>query len=107
MTEGLTVVMYHYVREVGRSRYPALKALDVGRFRAQLRWATEHHTVVRMEQVLAALAGVEPLPPRPLLLGHPRYADGIGRHQATSSPAVTAQTIASPRMPRRRSAWSS
>ena len=34
--DQLTVVMYHYVRDLKHSRYPAIKGLDVSLFKGQV-----------------------------------------------------------------------
>lgn len=85
MTKALTTIMYHYIRDRTHSRYPNLHALDVRRFRAQLDWAQRHHTIVRMEQVIDALAGGEPLPPRALLL---TFDDGYADHYTVAFPIL-------------------
>ena len=59
--------MYHYVRDLAHSRFPAIKGLDIGEFRAQLAYLRRHYEFVRVEDVLAALEG-EPLPENALLL---------------------------------------
>lgn len=64
----LCVVMYHYVRDLARSRYPAIKGLDLARFRGQLTYLARHHHFVRIEDVLAACRGDAELPPRAVVL---------------------------------------
>lgn len=63
----LTVVMYHYVRDLQHSRYPALKGLDIRAFRYQLEYFKKRYTFVTVEEVLAALDGGA-LPQNALLL---------------------------------------
>jgi peptidoglycan/xylan/chitin deacetylase (PgdA/CDA1 family) len=58
----LTIVMYHYVRDLARSRYPAIKARDRDSFVRQLDYLQANHTVVTAEQVIAASKGLERLP---------------------------------------------
>ena len=74
----VTVVMYHFVRDLRRSRYPAIKGLDIERFAGQLAYIQRHYTVVRMEDVIAAARdpGAR-LPPRALLL---TFDDGYADH---------------------------
>jgi peptidoglycan/xylan/chitin deacetylase (PgdA/CDA1 family) len=82
----LTIVMYHFVRDLERSRYPAIKGLDTRRFVGQLDYVLAHYQVVRMEDVLAALddPGAE-LPPRALLL---TFDDGYADHYQTVFPIL-------------------
>lgn len=69
MTAGrLTVVMYHYVRDLSRSRFPEIKGLTVDRFTSQLDYLARHHTFVTIEEVLAACRGEANLPPDAVLL---------------------------------------
>jgi peptidoglycan/xylan/chitin deacetylase (PgdA/CDA1 family) len=58
----LTIVMYHYVRDLARTRYPAIKARDLGSFQRQLEYIGRHHTVVTAEQVMASFGQGEELP---------------------------------------------
>ena len=72
----LTIVMYHYVRPLARSRFPAIKALDLDLFREQLAFLKRHYTIVAMDDVLAALEGTR-LPDRACLLS---FDDGYADH---------------------------
>jgi len=81
----LTVVMYHYVRDLDRSRYPAIKGLRTSEFREQLEHLRRNYTVVRMEDVAAALVGGEKLPPRAALL---TFDDGYIDHYITAFPIL-------------------
>ena len=38
MNQFVTIVMYHYVRDLERSRFPAIKGLSLDRFWRQLRY---------------------------------------------------------------------
>lgn len=64
----LIVVMYHYVRDLQHSRYPALKGLDIQAFRYQLEYFKKRYTFVTIEEVLEALDGGGALPQNALLL---------------------------------------
>jgi peptidoglycan/xylan/chitin deacetylase (PgdA/CDA1 family) len=57
----LTIVTYHYVRDLARTRYPAIKGRDVSSFRRQLDYIGTHHTVVTAQQVIAAVKYGDPL----------------------------------------------
>jgi len=81
----LTVVMYHYVRDLERSRYPQIKGLRTSEFREQLEHLRRNYTVVRMEDVAAALASGEKLPPRAALL---TFDDGYIDHYITAFPIL-------------------
>jgi peptidoglycan/xylan/chitin deacetylase (PgdA/CDA1 family) len=59
---SLTIVMYHYVRDLARSRYPRIKGRTVDEFRGQLDHIASRYTVVTMQQVVAAIRGEESIP---------------------------------------------
>lgn len=67
-SQRLTIVMYHYVRDLAHSRYPEIKGLTVERFRQQLDYISKYYNVVRMEDVIEAMWAGKRLPARPLLL---------------------------------------
>jgi peptidoglycan/xylan/chitin deacetylase (PgdA/CDA1 family) len=46
MTTGCTSVFYHYVRDVDRTPFPAIKALSVAGFAAQLDWLQSRFDVI-------------------------------------------------------------
>ena len=66
--ENLTVVMYHYVRDLKHSRYPAIKGLDVNLFKGQVSFLKKHYNFVTVEEVIAASQGEGKLPAHAVLL---------------------------------------
>jgi peptidoglycan/xylan/chitin deacetylase (PgdA/CDA1 family) len=65
---SLTVVMYHYVRDLAHSRYPAIKGLDIELFKGQIAYLKKHYQFVTVEQVVASYESGEPLPEQAVLL---------------------------------------
>lgn len=59
---ALTIVMYHYVRDLARSRYPAIRGRTLEDFRGQLDHIGRTYEVVTMKQVAAAARGEDRLP---------------------------------------------
>ncbi len=68
MGQRLTVVMYHYVRDLKKSRYPGIKGLQTELFKEQLGYLLKHYTFVKVEDVIAAFQGDYALPDHPVLL---------------------------------------
>ena len=82
---ALTIVMYHYVRDLARSRYPGLKALTVDAFDGQLDYITRHYRVCSVRDVVAATRGEHRLPPNACLL---TFDDGFLDHFTTVLPRL-------------------
>jgi len=80
----INIVMYHYVRNLGRSRYPTIKGLDISLFRRQIDFLHSHFTIIRMEDMLSALDGGE-LPDNAALL---TFDDGYIDHYTTVFPIL-------------------
>lgn len=80
----LTVVMYHYVRNIEESRYPDIKGLELDWFIKQLSFFKENYNVVTMEDVISSLDGKN-LPPKALLL---TFDDGYAEHFNVVYPAL-------------------
>jgi len=89
MPSLVTIVMYHFVRDLGHSRYPGIKGLDLARFRNQLDHVVRHYTPVRMEDVLAAADG-QPLPRDAILL---TFDDGYIDHYVNVFPLLDAAGV--------------
>ncbi|EPE01263.1 polysaccharide deacetylase family protein [Capnocytophaga sp. oral taxon 336] len=66
--QNLTVVMYHYVRDLKHSIYPSIKGLDVALFKEQVAFLKKHYSFVTVEEVIAATQGIHKLPSHPVLL---------------------------------------
>ena len=81
----LTIVMYHYVRDLERSRYPRIKARRTADFRAQLDYLADHYTVVAARDVIAASRGEAELPPNAAWL---TFDDGYLDHFTTVFPLL-------------------
>lgn len=85
MPQPLTIVMYHYIRDFARSRYPRINGLDVEGFRRQLDHLVDNFTIVRMEDVIAAARGDRELPPDAALL---TFDDGYAEHYEIAFPLL-------------------
>ncbi|SQA93186.1 polysaccharide deacetylase family protein [Capnocytophaga ochracea] len=66
--QNLTVVMYHYVRDLKYSRYPSIKGLDATLFKEQVAFLKKHYSFVTVEEVIAATQGIHKLPSHPVIL---------------------------------------
>jgi peptidoglycan/xylan/chitin deacetylase (PgdA/CDA1 family) len=87
----VTIVMYHYVRDLGRSRFPAIKGLTVERFCRQLDYIQARYTPIAAEDLLEALASPnKDLPPNPILL---TFDDGYSDHFTNVFPVLDARGI--------------
>jgi peptidoglycan/xylan/chitin deacetylase (PgdA/CDA1 family) len=91
MSRPVTIVMYHYVRDLKRSRFPAIKGLSVERFCRQLDYIQSHYTPISVENLLGSLGSrSEELPPNPILL---TFDDGYSDHFANVFPLLDARGI--------------
>ena len=81
----LTVVTYHYVRPLARTRYPAIKGRDLEEFRSQVRYLRAHYHPVTAADVIAAWHGDDSLPERALLLS---FDDGYLDHYTYVAPIL-------------------
>ena len=52
MKSEVTVVMYHYVRDLKNSRYPNIKGLDIDKFKKQIKFFKENYNFVRIEDLI-------------------------------------------------------
>jgi peptidoglycan/xylan/chitin deacetylase (PgdA/CDA1 family) len=74
----VTIIMYHFVRDLIHSQYPEIKGLSVEEFRGQLEYIQRYYNVVGVPDLLAALEAPDvSLPPRALLL---TFDDGYRDH---------------------------
>jgi peptidoglycan/xylan/chitin deacetylase (PgdA/CDA1 family) len=78
---SLTVVMYHYVRDLKGSSYPRIKGRALCDFEGQLRYLVHNYQMITVEQLLSS----EPLPPNAALL---TFDDGFSDHYLNVFPLL-------------------
>lgn len=64
----VTVVMYHYVRDLVNSRFPSLKGLDFSLFVKQIEYLKKNYSFIRMEDLVEWIYNQKPLPANAVLL---------------------------------------
>lgn len=87
MTEmrQVTIVMYHFVRNLRHSRYPEIKGLTVDQFKEQIEYILKYYHVIRMEDIISAVSGDHAFPPNSLLL---TFDDGYIDHFTNVFPVL-------------------
>ena len=86
----LTIIMYHYVRDLPRTRYPRIKGLLTEKFEGQLDYITKHYTVCSLGQIISAIRGEDRLPSNSCLL---TFDDGFIDHYLTVFPRLEERGI--------------
>lgn len=80
-----TIVMYHYVRDLVRTRYSKIKGLQVSAFKEQLLYLANHYQFVKVSEILQALYAGRPLPKDAVLL---TFDDGYLDHYTNVFPLL-------------------
>lgn len=86
----LTVVMYHYVRDLKHSRYPNIKGLDIALFKEQIAYLKKHYHFVTVEQVIDAFSNKTELPKHSVLL---TFDDAYSDHFTNVFPILEKEKI--------------
>lgn len=64
----VSIIMYHYIRDLKHSRYPEIKGLDIGLFKEQIRYLKKHYHFITMEMLIDAIENKSSLPSKSVLL---------------------------------------
>ena len=51
----LSIVMYHYVRDLKNSRYPEIKGFDISEFKPQIEFFKANYNIITMVQLISAI----------------------------------------------------
>lgn len=86
----LTVVMYHYVRNLRDSRYPLIRGLDLELFNEQLLYLKKNYNIVTMEDVIDHKYKGKILPKKPVLL---TFDDAYIDHYTNVLPLLSSYNI--------------
>lgn len=68
MGSKVTIIMYHYVRDLKHSRYPNIKGLDVTLFYEQIEYLRKHYQFITMEMLIDSIESNNSLPDKSVLL---------------------------------------
>ena len=90
MRRPLTIVMYHYVRDLRRSRYPSIKGLDAADFAQQVAYLKRHHTIISGFDLIDSITHGAPLPPNAALL---TFDDGYADHYTEVFPVLDREGV--------------
>lgn len=85
MSQNITIVTYHYVRDLKHTRYPGIKGLETELFREQLAYFKKYHTLVSAYDLIDHLKQKRVLPKNALLL---TFDDGYSDHFNTVFPIL-------------------
>ncbi len=66
--KNVTIVMYHYVRDLKHSRYSDIKGLDYALFKEQILYLKKHYNFITMEEMIDSIDHATPLPKKAVLL---------------------------------------
>ncbi|MBU0595264.1 polysaccharide deacetylase family protein [Candidatus Bipolaricaulota bacterium] len=81
----LAIVMYHYIRDLPRTRFPRIKGLQTSQFEQQLAYISRHYTVFSIADVARAVSGDAELPANACML---TFDDGFIDHYETAFPRL-------------------
>ena len=92
MKSEVTVVMYHYVRDLKNSRYPNIKGLDIEKFKKQIKFFKENYNFIRMEDLIEYYKSPNEkrLPEKSILL---TFDDGYKDHYTYVLPVLLENDI--------------
>src|SRR3546814_7258045 len=78
--------MYHYVRDLQRTRFPEIKGLTVEGFRGQLDYLSRHYCFIGADDLIAAIR--DPTAARPPNAALLTFDDGYADHYQTVFPIL-------------------
>ena len=85
MNNNLTIVMYHYIRNLKDTRYPGIKGLDVELFEEQILYLRKNYNIISLEEVLECLNNKKEFPENAALL---TFDDGYKDHYTYAFPIL-------------------
>lgn len=86
----VSIVMYHYVRPIRRSKFPNIKGLEFKSFKKQLDYFSRKYNFITAEQLIAYSLGENKLPKNPCYL---TFDDGFKDHIRYVMPELIKRNI--------------
>lgn len=92
MNNQVTIIMYHYIRDLKNTRYPNIKGLDIKKFKTQIEYFKENYNFIRMEDLINYYKNnkINNLPEKAILL---TFDDGYKDHFTNVLPVLLENNI--------------
>lgn len=90
MSNQISAIMYHFVRDLPHTRYPALKGLSVSQFKKQLDYLTKYYQFVTIDDCLGCIYSERNLPRNSAIL---TFDDAYIDHYTTVFPILEEREI--------------
>jgi peptidoglycan/xylan/chitin deacetylase (PgdA/CDA1 family) len=91
MSRIVTIIAYHYIRQIKNSRYPEIKGLSVEQFTGQLDFFQKNFNLISPSEFFSALSNIDfELPPASLML---TFDDGYIDHFRNAFPILDQRKI--------------
>jgi len=87
---NVTVIMYHYIRDLENSRFPNIKGLDKAKFIGQIEYLKKHYQFVTMEEVIHSIDTKDKLPEKSVLF---TFDDAYTDHYTNVFPVLDEHKI--------------
>ena len=85
MSKSVTIVMYHYVRELAHTRYPGINGLSTAEFIEQIGYIKKYYHVISADEFMEVIDSDSRFPPKALLL---TFDDGYIDHYTNVFPIL-------------------
>jgi peptidoglycan/xylan/chitin deacetylase (PgdA/CDA1 family) len=85
MNTNVTIVMYHYVRDVNITKFPRIKARSIKEFENQILYFKAHYNIISIDQLLLAITDKYELPPNAAMFS---FDDGYLDHYINVLPLL-------------------
>ncbi len=87
---NLTIVMYHYVRDLKKSKYPKIKGLELNLFKEKINFFLKKYSIITMEEVIYSIENNTELPINSMLL---TFDDAYLDHYSNVFPVLSKHKI--------------
>jgi peptidoglycan/xylan/chitin deacetylase (PgdA/CDA1 family) len=87
---NLTIVMYHYVRDLKNSKFPGIKGLELSSFIEQIQYIKKNYHPVTMEEVIYCIENQSKIPDKSILL---TFDDAYSDHYSNVFPILQKNKI--------------
>lgn len=85
MCANVSIIMYHFVREIAKSKYPGIKGLELSQFREQIQFLRRNYPIITMEDFIHWKNGALTLPNDVVML---TFDDGYLEHYENVFPIL-------------------